>query len=54
MKDKYVVACVGMICATSIVTVTVAVCKIDGALVGSALAVIGTIVGYVFGKSKTV
>ena len=51
MKDKYTIALVGVCCITAI-TVACIVTGIDGAIVGSALATIGTIIGGIFGYLK--
>lgn len=49
MKGKFIVALVGIIAVTSIVTVCI-FNGIDGYIVASGIGAIGTLVGYCFGK----
>ena len=49
MEDKAVVAVVGIASVSAIACVCVATGQ-DGALVGTVCTLIGTIIGYVFGK----
>ena len=51
MKDKFIVALIGVICITSI-TIACIVTGIDGVIVGSAIGAIGTIIGGIFGYLK--
>ena len=50
MEDKAVVAIVGIASVAAIACTCVAK-GMDGALVGTVCTIIGTIVGYVFGKT---
>lgn len=51
MKDKFIVAMVGIGAVTAIVC-TCIVCGINGTIVAGGIGIIGTITGYVFGKVK--
>lgn len=52
MKDKAIVAVVGIASVTAIGCVCIATGQ-DGAIVGTVTGIIGTIIGYVFGKQTS-
>ena len=51
MKDKFIIALVGIVCITAIVVTCVAK-GIDGVVIASGCGLIGTLVGYCFGQKE--